>query len=110
MWIQSMSQFITGSSETNSETNSETTSETNSETNTETKTINELELELFFMKQILQFPGSMVGNMYIKKKQGNKVWIDKLKVTAEELLTLDMDDDVKQWLQDKNMKYKDNDW
>ena len=102
MWIQSMSQFITGYSETNSETNSEITSET--------KTINELELELFFMKQILQFPGSMVGNMYIKKKQGNKVWIDKIKVTTEELLTLDRDDDVKQWLQDKNMKYKDNDW
>ena len=94
MWIQSMSQFITAYSETNSET----------------KTINELELELFFMKQILQFPGSMVGNMYIKKKQGNKVWIDKIKVTTEELLTLDRDDDVKQWLQDKNMKYKDNDW
>ena len=102
MWIQSMSQFITGYSET--------TSETTSETNSEAKTINDLELELFFMKQILQFPGSMVGNMYIKKKQGNKVWIDKHKVTAEELLTLDMDDDVKQWLQDKNMKYKDNDW
>ena len=98
MWIQSMSQFITGSSESTSETTSET------------KTINELELELFFMKQILQFPGSMVGNMYIKKKQGNKVWIDKIKVTSEELLTLDRDDDVKQWLQDKNMKYKDNDW
>jgi len=93
-----MSQFMTASRETTSETNSET------------KTINELELELFFMKQILQFPGSMVGNMYIKKKQGNKVWIDKIKVTTEELLTLDMDDDVKQWLQDKNMKYKDNDW
>ena len=102
MWIQSMSQFITGYSETNSETTSETTSEA--------KTINDLELELFFMKQILQFPGSMVGNMYIKKKQGNKVWIDKIKVTSEELLTLDRDDDVKQWLQDKNMKYKDNDW
>ena len=52
----------------------------------------------------------MVGNMYIKQKQGNKVWIDKIKVTTEELLTLDRDDDVKQWLQDKNMKYKDNDW
>ena len=102
MWIQSMSQFITGYSET--------TSEATSETNSETKTINDLELELFFMKQILQFPGSMVGNMYIKKKQGNKVWIDKIKVTTEELLTLDRDDDVKQWLQDKNMKYKDNDW
>jgi len=97
MWIQSMSQFITGSSGS-------------SETTSEAKTINDLELELFFMKQILQFPGSMVGNMYIKKKQGNKVWIDKHKVTAEELLTLDMDDDVKQWLQDKSMKYKDNDW
>ena len=65
---------------------------------------------VFFMKQILQFPGSMVGNMYIKKKQGNKVWIDKLKVTAEELLTLDMDDDVKQWIQDKSIKYNDHDW
>ena len=97
MWIQSMSQFITGSSGS-------------SETTSEAKTINDLELELFFMKQILQFPGSMVGNMYIKKKQGNKVWIDKIKVTSEELLTLDRDDDVKQWLQDKNMKYKDNDW
>ena len=106
MWIQSMSQFITGSSETTSESTSETTSETTSEA----KTINDLELELFFMKQILQFPGSMVGNMYIKKKQGNKEWIDKNKVTTEELLTLDRDDDVKQWLQDKNMKYKDNDW
>ena len=97
MWIQSMSQFITGSSGS-------------SETTSEAKTINDLELELFFMKQILQFPGSMVGNMYIKQKQGNKVWIDKIKVTTEELLTLDRDDDVKQWLQDKNMKYKDNDW
>ena len=106
MWIQSMSQFITGSSETNSETTSETISKITSKT----KTINELELELFFMKQILQFPGSMVGNMYIKKKQGNKVWIDKLKVTAEELLTLDMDDDVKQWIQDKSIKYNDHDW
>jgi hypothetical protein len=91
MWIQSMSQFITGNERIN-------------ESN------NELKLELFFMKQILQFPGSMVGNMYIKTKQGNKVWVDKLKVTKEELLTLDMDDDVQQWIRDKQSTYNDNDW
>jgi hypothetical protein len=74
------------------------------------KALNELELELFFMKQILQYPGSMVGNMYIKKIKGEKIWIDKLKVTYEELLTLDKDPDVIKWLQDKKTSYNDNDW
>tara|TARA_B110001469_G_scaffold123150_1_gene134764 strand:+ start:1184 stop:1447 length:264 start_codon:yes stop_codon:yes gene_type:complete len=86
MWIQSISQFMSND-----------------------KALNELELELFFMKQILQYPGSMVGNMYIKKIKGEKIWIDKLKVTYEELLTLDKDPDVIKWLLDKKTSYNDRD-
>ena len=61
------------------------------------------------MKQLLQFPGSMVGNMYIKKRNGENVWIDKQKVSYEDLLTLDIDSDVTKWLRDKKITYNDYD-
>jgi hypothetical protein len=74
-----------------------------------TNYVNDLEQELLFMKQLLQFPGSMVGNMYIKKRNGENVWIDKQKVSYEDLLTLDIDSDVTKWLRDKKITYNDYD-
>ena len=66
--------------------------------------------ELTFMEGIQGFGNSMIGNMYIKVKDGSKVWIDKLRVTKQILLELDKDEDVIQWLEDVNIKFKDNDW
>ena len=74
-----------------------------------TNYVNDIEQELLFMKQLLQFPGSMVGNMYIKKRNGENVWIDKQKVSYEDLLTLDIDSDVTKWLRDKKITYNDYD-
>lgn len=71
---------------------------------------NELQKELDFRKQIHTFYGSLVGNMYIKKKNGENIWIDRLRLPNSELLELDKDEDVVQWLEDINIKYKDNDW
>ena len=69
-----------------------------------------LKEELFFFNKIFKFYDSLVYNMIIKYKNGEKVWIDKKKITERELLELDEDDEVKNLIKSCNTKYNDSDW
>ena len=69
-----------------------------------------LKEELFFFNKIFKFYDSLVYNMIIKYKNGEKVWIDKQKITERELLELDEDDEVKNLSKSCNTKYNDSDW
>jgi len=69
-----------------------------------------LKEELIFFNKIFEFNDSLVYNMIIKYKNGNKVWIDKQKITERELLELDEDDEIKNLIQSCNTKYNDSDW
>ena len=42
-------------------------------------------------------PNSAICNLYIKKKKGKKVWIDKI-IQYWDLDQLDLDEDVIEWL------------
>ena len=82
----------------------------------ETKRLQEenkrLQEELTFYKSISNFPNSLVGNMFVKYIDGKKVWIDRQNIShnKELLHTLDVDNDVLQWIDDLNITFKDNDW
>jgi hypothetical protein len=71
-----------------------------------------LQEELEFFKGISSFPNSLVGNMFVKYIDGKKVWVDRQNITHDrELLhKLDSDNDVSQWIDDIDIKFKDNDW
>ena len=69
-----------------------------------------LKEELIFFNKIFEFSDSLVYNMIIKYKNGEKVWIDKQKITERELLELDEDDEVKNLIKSCNTKYNDSDW
>ena len=71
-----------------------------------------LQEELEFYKNISNFPNALVGNMFVKYINGEKVWVDRLNITQDrELLhQLDKDNDVSQWINDIDIKFKDNDW
>ena len=62
------------------------------------------------MKSISEHYGSLVSNMYVKTKNGQKVWVDRQTITKKELLELDKDEDVVVWLKGIDVKFKDNDW
>ena len=71
-----------------------------------------LQEELEFYKSISNFPNALVGNMFVKYINGKKVWVDRQNITHDrELLhKLDTDNDVSQWIDDIDIKFKDNDW
>ena len=71
-----------------------------------------LQEELNFYKGISSFPNALVGNMFVKYINGEKVWVDRQNITQDrELLhQLDKDNDVYQWINDIDIKFKDNDW
>ena len=69
-----------------------------------------LKEEIIFFNKIFVFYDSMVYNMIIKYKNGDKVWIDKQKITKQELLELDQDQDIKKLIESCDTKYNDNDW
>ena len=59
---------------------------------------NELKEELNLYKSIFKsHSNSAVSNLYIKKKNGKRIWIDKI-VQYWELHELDYDPEVKEWL------------
>ena len=63
---------------------------------TEKKT---LKGDLKFYKSLFKtHQNSVVFNLTMKSKNGKKVWIDHVRCDKEELLDLDMDDDVLEWL------------
>lgn len=71
-----------------------------------------LQEELEFYKRISEFPNSLVGNMYVKYSNGKKVWVDRQNIVKDTKLleSLDKDSDVLEWIENKNIKFKDNDW
>lgn len=69
-----------------------------------------LKEEIIFFNKIFVFYDSMVYNMIIKYKNGEKVWIDKQKITKQQLLELDQDEDIKKLIESCDTKYNDNDW
>ena len=57
-----------------------------------------LKAELEFQKSIfMTHPNSAVFNLHVKTKNGQKVWVDKIK-DYWELKDLDLDPEVKEWL------------
>jgi len=69
-----------------------------------------LKQEIIFFNKIFVFYDSMIYNMMIKYKNGEKVWIDKQKITKQQLLELDQDEDIKKLIESCDTKYNDNDW
>ena len=69
-----------------------------------------LKEEIIFFNKIFVFYDSMIYNMMIKYKNGEKVWIDKQKITKQQLLELDQDEDIKKLIESCDTKYNDNDW
>ena len=65
------------------------------------KQVLDLEEELSFIKSLwTKHPMSVVYQMHIKTKNGKKVWINVRDVTHKELLELDPDDEVQEWIDD----------
>lgn len=58
----------------------------------------ELEKDLEFYKSILEMRNSCIFNLREKTKKGERVWIDVINAETKELLELDMDDEIKEWL------------
>jgi len=59
----------------------------------------ELEEELNFHKSIFRsHRGSVIFNLYKKKKDGKDIWIDKIRCNQGDLLELDRDEDIEEWL------------
>jgi len=60
--------------------------------------IESLKAELEFQKSIfVSHPNSAVFNLHVKEKNGQKVWVDKIK-DYWDLNTLDDDPEVREWL------------
>ena len=71
----------------------------------------ELKKELEFYKSIKNHYSSLVGNMFVKEKNGEKIWVDRQKITTHEISQLDKDKEVLQWLEEiQTVRYKDRDW
>ena len=63
------------------------------------KDLNEKNDELEFYKSIFKtHRNSVVYNLYIKYKNKQKIWIDKIRCDKYELKQLDEDEDIKEWL------------
>ena len=58
----------------------------------------ELKKDLEFYKSILEMRNSCIFNLREKTKKGERVWIDVINAETKELLELDMDDEIKDWL------------
>lgn len=71
----------------------------------------ELKKELEFYKSIKTHYSSLVGNMYVKLKNGEKIWVDRQKITTHQISQLDKDKEVLQWLEEiQTVRYNDRDW
>lgn len=60
---------------------------------------NKLSDELDFYKSIFKtHSNSVVYNLYIKYKDKQRLWIDKIRIDKYELKQLDMDKDIIEWI------------
>ena len=63
--------------------------------------VTELEDELQFLKSLwTKHSMSVVYQMHIKTRNGQKVWINVRDATLAELVTLDHDDEIQRWIDD----------
>ena len=63
--------------------------------------VSDLEDELQFLKSLwTKHPMSIVYQMRIKTRDGEKVWVNIRDVTLSELTVLDQDDEVREWIAD----------
>jgi hypothetical protein len=69
-----------------------------------------LKQEILFFNEIFKFYDSLIYNMKIKYKNGKKTWIDIQKITEKELKELDQDEEILKLIEERNLKYNDNDW
>lgn len=60
--------------------------------------ISQLESDVKFYKSILEMRNSCIFNLHEKTKNGKRVWIDIINTDKNELLELDLDDEIKEWL------------
>jgi len=70
------------------------------------KTIQTLEEDLSFIQSLwVHHSMAIVYHMWIKTKNGKKVWVNMRDATHKELLELDQDDDIRQWIEDCHQKF-----
>ena len=55
----------------------------------------ELKDEIEFYKSIFKMRDSCIFNLSIKKKNGKRVWFDRVRTSYSELLTYDIDDELR---------------
>ena len=61
--------------------------------------ISSLEDELYFYKSIfLTHSGSVIFNLRIKYSRGKNVWVDAVRCDKKDLLELDRDEEIDEWL------------
>ena len=60
--------------------------------------ISQLESDVKFYKSILEMRNSCIFNLHEKTKNGKRVWIDIINTDKNELLELDLDDEIKEWM------------
>ena len=66
----------------------------------ESEEIRKLKEELDFYKSLfVTRRNSCIFNLKIKKMNGKNVWVDRVRDQREDFLKLDMDEEVKEWLQ-----------
>ena len=66
----------------------------------ESEEIRKLKEELEFYKSLfVTRRNSCIFNLKIKKINGKNVWVDRVRDQREDFLKLDMDEEVKEWLQ-----------
>jgi len=77
----------------------------NEENNHLQKELDSTKGELEFYKSIFKtHRNSVVYNLYIKYKDKQRLWIDKIRTDYYELKQLDEDEDIKEWL--KPVRYE----
>jgi len=58
-----------------------------------------LKEELEFYKSLFKtHSGSVIYNLKIKNKNGKKIWVDRIRCDRKELLELDRDEEITEWL------------
>ena len=109
MWALAARNFENSRSQKVKKVDMRSSEENNKKLQEENKRLQE---ELTFYKSISNFHNSLVGNMFVKYIDGKKVWVDRQNIShnKELLESLDKDRDVLEWIENKNITFKDNDW
>jgi len=69
-----------------------------------------LQKDIDFFYKIYNYPNALVYHMYVKTKNGEKIWVNSQNADINFLKSLDQDEQVKSWIGKFDIKYKDNDY